>query len=539
VRTKLIRTIASLVAVAATALLLVGCNRSGKGHAHGGDAEHAHGGEDGHEHEEKTAQITVWTNGYEIFAEHKAPVVGKPTTFITHVTDLETLQPRSEGPVKFLLQQEGIPPIEHLQGAPARAGIYLPGLTFPKPGKWQVQIVVQNSTVSLGTIEAFVDEHSAAHAEFPEPPEGISFLKEQQWKILSKAEPVTKRTLIERVRVPAVVAAKPGLLASVNAPIAGRLLPAEGKGLPVIGDKVEAGQTLALLQPSFSEIGARMVEAEAEVTRAKLALDQAELAFKRIEALGKAEAKTQREVQEAEFALKNAQANYNAALSLQATYRSVTAGLGAKTNAAQPVLELKAPIAGTVVSQLAVAVGEYVSAERVLFTILDARSVFIEGKIPEANARQLSDAKGASYELSAQRGKFQAILGEGKGRLVFAGIQVDAQTRTLPLVYELPNTDGRLRIGEAVTLHVETAHAENTFAVPDSAIVEEDGQSIAFVQVAGETFEKRTLTLGIRDGNWVQVKDGLAEGERVVTKGAYAIRLASVSSVIPSHGHAH
>ena len=62
---------------------------------------------------------------------------------------------------------------------------------------------------------------------------------------------------------------------------------------------------------------------------------------------------------------------------------------------------------------------------------------------------------------------------------------------------------------------------------------------MAFVQVSGETFQKRELTLGIRDGTWVQVLSGVAEGERVVTKGAMAIRLASASSVIPAHGHAH
>lgn len=229
---------------------------------------------------------------------------------------------------------------------------------------------------------------------------------------------------------------------------------------------------------------------------------------------------------------------HNAALSLQATYRSVTAGLGAKANGAQPLLELKAPVAGTVVSQVGTAVGEYVSAERTLFTILDARTVFLEAKVPEASARRLSDAKGASYELPSERGNFRPILAGG-GRLVFSGLQVDAATRTLPLVYEMPNAQAQLRVGESVTLYVETASATNALAVPDSAIVEEDGQFVAFVQLAGETFDKRTLKLGIRDGNWVQVRVGLSAGERVVTKGAYAIRLSSVSSVIPAHGHAH
>ena len=60
-------------------------------------------------------------------------------------------------------------------------------------------------------------------------------------------------------------------------------------------------------------------------------------------------------------------------------------------------------------------------------------------------------------------------------------------------------------------------------AIPDAAIVEESGQPVAFVQVSGETFQKRELTLGIRAGNWVQVLSGVAEGERVVTKGATEI----------------
>ena len=86
---------------------------------------------------------------------------------------------------------------------------------------------------------------------------------------------------------------------------------------------------------------------------------------------------------------------------------------------------------------------------------------------------------------------------------------------------------------------IETERADDLVAIPESAIVEEDGRPTAYVLLDGESFQKRDLELGIRDSGYVQVKQGLKEGERVVTKGAYAIRLASVSSVIPAHGHAH
>jgi multidrug efflux pump subunit AcrA (membrane-fusion protein) len=106
-------------------------------------------------------------------------------------------------------------------------------------------------------------------------------------------------------------------------------------------------------------------------------------------------------------------------------------------------------------------------------------------------------------------------------------------------IYEVPNRDGRFRIGEHLTVLIESKHADNAVAIPDSAIVEEGGQPVAFIQVGGETFQKRELSLGLREGNFIQVLRGIQAGERVVTEGAFAIRLASVSTVIPAHGHVH
>ena len=159
--------------------------------------------------------------------------------------------------------------------------------------------------------------------------------------------------------------------------------------------------------------------------------------------------------------------------------------------------------------------------------------------MPEASVKRLGATKAASYEVPGETGQFLPITRDGAGRLVFVGIQVDSATRTVPLIYEVSNPAGGLRVGQAVNLFVETARAEDALAIPTAAIVEEDGRPIAFVQAGGETFQKRDLTLGIREGNWVQVRAGITEGERVVTKGAYAVRLASVSSAIPAHGHVH
>jgi RND family efflux transporter MFP subunit len=529
------RQCAGLMATGAVLSVLNGCSKPGQA---AGEAGHDHGSE------VKTAQISVFGERHEVFAEHRLVVAGTPTKFVTHVTDLKTLDPRRDGPVRFVMRLGQEAPVEQTEKAPARAGIYEAMLTFPRAGEWGVTLVVPTEegekSIAFTPVKVFASAEEVAKAPAPEAPTGISFLKEQQWKILAGTQPATKRKLVEQLRLPAIVTARPGTLAQVTPPVAGRLLLPPGKSMPLVGDKVEAGQVLVLIQPSFSEVGARFVEAEGEVVRTKLALEQAELAWQRIEKLAKAEAKSGRELQEAEFTLKTARARHDAALALQATYRQASTNLGTeKAGASQPAIELRAPIAGTVISQSGAAVGEYITADKAVFTVLDAATAFIEAHVPEASVKRLGATKAASYEVPGEAGRFVSITGDGAGRLVFLGIQVDTATRTVPLIYEVKNPENRVRVGQSVNLYVETARAEDTLAIPSAAIVEEDGRPIAFVQAGGETFQKRDLTVGIRDGNWVQVLSGITEGERVVTKGAYAVRLASVSSAIPAHGHVH
>lgn len=496
------------------------------------------------EPEEKASQITVWGERFEIFLEHKYILVNDPTRFITHATDLKTLQPRREGDGKvvFVLQHGSDAPIEHVEEGPARDGIYIPSLTFPKVGKWSVtlRIAVDGgvSVVNLPPFTVYGSQKDIDDAPEPEEAEGISFLKEQQWKVLTRTDPVGTRRMVERLRLPGVVLARPVSRAAVTPPVAGRLLEASKNPLPSIGDRVKKGQTLALVQPPFSEFAARIVEANAEAIKAKLTLDHAEMAHTRIKNLAAANAKSRRELQEAEFALRTAEASHKAAVSLKTAYENAGAVFVGPEGAGLPALELKSPIDGVVV-QVSATLGEYTSTDRAVFTVLDTASVYIEARIPESDVRRIGSSKGATYETLDAKGQYVPILGEGGGRVVHLGLDVDARTRTVPLLYEVPNPKGHLRLGMTLTVYLETARAEDTLAVPASAVVDEDARPIAFVQLSGEAFEKRHLKLGIQDGGFVQVLEGLSEGDRVVTKEAFAIRLASVSSVIPAHGHAH
>lgn len=524
-------------------LAMTGCHR---GH------DHSHDGE-----EPKTAQITVWGKRHEIFAEHRFVVAGTPTKFVTHVTDLKTLAPRREGQIKFVLRLGQDGPLEQVEKTPTRAGIYEAMLTFPKAGDWDVSVVVPteegDKSVTLPQVRVFASDQDAAHGPEPEAPEGIRFLKEQQWKVLTQAQPVTKRRLVERMKLPATTLPKPGLSATVIAPVAGQLLAPTGAELPLPGQRVDAGQLLALLRPSFSEAAAKFADSEGEFARAKAAFEKAELTYARTKKLAEQQAKSERELQEAELALQTARASYDAAAALRSTYRQLSGADrsadgssaripdgGEDSRAGRPrsfaALELRAPIAG-IINQLGAGLGEPIPADHVVFQILNPEVLWIEARAPEAALIRIPEDADASFAV-AGGSELVSVKASG-GRRVFAGLQVEAATRTVPLVYEARNEGGGLRVGQAVSLHLETSRAEDGIAIPDSAIVEEAGNFVAFVQVAGETFQKRELKLGIRDGNFVEVLAGVSEGERVVTKGAMAIRLASVSGVIPAHGHAH
>jgi membrane fusion protein, heavy metal efflux system len=109
----------------------------------------------------------------------------------------------------------------------------------------------------------------------------------------------------------------------------------------------------------------------------------------------------------------------------------------------------------------------------------------------------------------------------------------------VPVIYEIPNIDGTIRVGANAKVSVGTGRRVTGVIVPTSAILDENGRPIAYVQPEGETFEKRELTIGGSEGGFTLVLTGIKDGERVVTGSPYQVRLASLSSAVPAHGHEH
>jgi RND family efflux transporter MFP subunit len=524
----------------ATSLAAASCSRAGDSRAEAGH-DHAPGAEP------RTLQVTVWQGRFELFLEHRVLVAGEPVRFAAHVTDLERSEARSSGPVTFRFEQPGSAPVEVVAAEPARPGIYAPEVALPRAGAWKATLTIpvdgpdgdrKEERLALPDFEVFASAHDSEHAALPEPPDGISFLKEQQWKLRTRIEPVARRALREEMRVPATIAAPPSSRGRVTPPLAGRLVAAE-RPWPELGARVEKGEVLAFVEPPMPELIVAVAQAEAELGQARVAVEQADAALQRVRALVEQKARSPRELEEAEFAARGAKARLDGALAVKEAYaRTGLVGAADRGGAALPRLALVAPIGG-VVTEVNAVPGEHVGVERHVLALLDPGVVHVDVRIPEIDLGRLADPIAASLSFPGSDEPSIEVTGAGGGRLAWRDVAIDEATRTLTLHFSLPDPRGRLRIGQALVAHLTTGAASEALAVPEGAIVDEDARPVAFVQRGGETFEKRDLELGMRDRGFVEVRSGLAEGERVVVDGAYAVRLASVSTTIPAHGHQH
>ena len=124
------------------------------------------------------------------------------------------------------------------------------------------------------------------------------------------------------------------------------------------------------------------------------------------------------------------------------------------------------------------------------------------------------------------------------GRVISYGKSVSATAPFIPLTFEIDNT-GNLIPGSVVEVYLQSFPISDALVIPISSLIEEQGSFFVFVQTGGERFQKRDVKLGSGDGIYVQLLSGVAEGERVVTKGAYQIKLSTASGTLPAHGHEH
>jgi RND family efflux transporter MFP subunit len=501
----------------------------GEASEHGSaDPEDPHGHE---EHAEATTAITTYGASTEVFVELPPLVVGEPVEPAILVTRLDDFRPLREGAVTLELTGGGAPAERFDAGAPVEPGIFRLQISAAHAGRRTATVRVAwegaEDLHALGELDVFTDDAAAHAAEAPSDEAGgaISFLKEQQWRVDFATVPVELRRIRPTVEAYGTLRPRSDGEALVVAPVRGRLQ--VGAGFPKIGDDLDLGEAILQLVPDVAETG-DLAALEQDVAMARIAVASASSERERVVGLAAEGAVAGRRVAEARFRLDEAQEALKTAKRRLAQGR---AALGAEGQGPS-VAPVAAPIRGTVIS-VEVTPGQVVDAGQPLVRLVDLTRLWIEVHVAETHVAELSEPRGLWFEVDG----YPEVFELGPESIVAVGGAVDVHSRTLPLIAEVPNADRRLRSGMFAVVHVVREDPHMAPAVPLSALVFEAGVATVYVQRSGETFERRVVRVGVRDGLWTEVLEGVEVGERVVSDGAYLVRLASAKVAVPAHAH--
>jgi RND family efflux transporter MFP subunit len=510
------------------------------GHAHdeAEHGEHSAGGHGAGGHEEAAElpgqSVTVWAERTELFAEYRPLIVGQESRFAAHLTEMPSFKAVTAGAVVLTLTYPDGKAIEAKVDGPSNPGIFRPVVKPDRAGPCELTMAISGPQLTdsfkIGPCVVYPDEATARKqlgAE-EETPGRISYLKEQQWKSEFATMAVAERDLQDGVRTTGEVRPGSGREARVTAPATGRVM--LGSPPPLLGSKVAKGQVLASIAPRLSAGGDRAtMAADAGAATAEVDAARAELA--RAERLVADQAAPAKAVDEARTRLRVAESRLAGARGRLSQYDASASGTGGGR-----AFQVRSPIAGTLVA-LNVASGQGVEEGQELFQVIDLGRVWLTARVFEPDAPKVQGARSAWFTIEGYDQPF--TVDETNATLVTVGSVIDPRTRTVPVIFDLDNKDGRLRIGNFAKVVIATGAPRRGLAVPKSAIVDDGGQPVAYVMVEGESFERRPLRVGIQSGEWIEVLEGIAAGEHVVTRGAYDIKLSSASGAVPAHGHAH
>lgn len=277
------------------------------------------------------------------------------------------------------------------------------------------------------------------------------------------------------------------------------------------------GQAVDENQPLVTLSSVAMAEAQG-------ALVEADQEWGRVRNLGRKIVSDKRYVA-AEVARQRAYATVRAYGMTEAQIEGLLAGKGSQ---ATGEFELLSPRAGTVIRDDFV-IGEVVEPGRTLFEVSDESRLWVEAQLrPEqAGATKL----GAPARVSRDGSRWL------DGKVVQLHHRLDPGTRTQGVRIEVLNQDDELHPGEYVDVALQTSAVQARIAVPDDSVVLMQGSPTVF-KLEGEELHPQPVGTGVSRGGWTEIKVGLAEGDQVVSRGAFLLKsLILKSQMGEGHGH--
>jgi len=153
----------------------------------------------------------------------------------------------------------------------------------------------------------------------------------------------------------------------------------------------------------------------------------------------------------------------------------------------------------------------------VLFRVADTSVVWALVDIAERDLGEL--VVGQPVELKAR--SFAGREFGGKVSVIYP--QVNKDTRTARIRIELSNPDFALLPDMYVDAEIETGSHHPVLAVPDSAVLDTGSRQAVFVDKGQGRFEPRDVKLGHRGGGYIEIREGVAEGESVVVSANFLV----------------
>lgn len=183
-------------------------------------------------------------------------------------------------------------------------------------------------------------------------------------------------------------------------------------------------------------------------------------------------------------------------------------------------LTLLAPLAGRIEERHAVKAAR-VAAGGALFTVADTSTIWVAAEIHERDWNAL--------DLVHQGDKLQvripALAGDPlTAKVFYVGAQLAPDTRSVPLVAELANADGRLKPGMFVWADIPLDPPHEALVVPPGAVMRHENQPFVFVPAGERKYRRVEVRLGLETSDWIEIADGLNDGDLVVDRGAFYLK---------------
>jgi RND family efflux transporter MFP subunit len=315
-------------------------------------------------------------------------------------------------------------------------------------------------------------------------PDGSVFVPKATQRILSVRTIMAKPDDHRRaVTLAGRIIPDPSASGTVQTSATGRLSPLPG-GFPRLGQRVKAGDALAIVQPSIGAADVTSQQQQAREFDQQIALVQRKL--ERLKPLANVIARSQIEDAELELAgLKARRANLE--------------------RAPRETEQLLAPVDGVIASASATP-GQVVEVNTVIFQIVNPDRLWIEALTFDA----VAGARNATARLNDGRSL----------KLEYRGTGISDRNQAIPIHFAVNENARGLRMGQLLTVLAETEEMKAGIAVPRTSVVRAgNGQMIIYEHSNAERFVPREVRVEPLDGERVLVISGLEPNKRIVTQG--------------------